>query len=310
MRQLKWVPLLRLLHRLLPLQHRWLWLVNQQLGQAAEATVPWGPYSLAFSTTWREPSAVINPIFLGPSMNPELELVRQMARERPVGAWVDVGANIGCYVLALRQLTAGKIIAYEPLPQLFRFLQMNVVQNELPDVTLKDKACGEKGGSALMVPGANASIEEGCGQDQSSGMEAVDVVCLDEDLRGEQIGFIKIDVEGFEIHVLRGARHILEQQRPHLFIEVHPNLLRRYGGSASDLIALLSKSYDLSFWDYGTEHSRSRLARILARYFAGTARRLSSADEFLQIADGSDAPPQLFVIGIPRGGSSRRGGLD
>ncbi len=300
-RRLRGVIWLRLLHRMLPLQHRWLWLVRRHLRGSTEATVPWGSFSLTFSTTWRDFS-VVSPIFVGPAMNPELRLLKQLAGRAPEGTWVDVGANIGCYVLAFRQLTRGPIIAYEPLPQLFRLLGKNVAENELTDVTLRNKACGEKGGSALMVPGANAAIADGESAGQPSENEAVDVVALDDDLSGERVGLLKIDVEGFEARVLLGARKILEEQRPLLFIEVHPNLLRRYGACAAELIGLLSDKYDLSCWDYGTENGLSRPARILARYFPRGARRFASVEEFIRVADGGTASPQLFLCGIPKCG--------
>ncbi len=61
----------------------------------------------------------------------------------------------------------------------------------------------------------------------------------------------KIDVDGFEISVLRGGRECLEKHRPRLWLEVHPTYLKQQGRSADEVLQFLRENgYSISFFDY------------------------------------------------------------
>ena len=78
----------------------------------------------------------------------------------------------------------------------------------------------------------------------SDSLVTINVTTLDDYLMGmelDSVNFIKIDVEGFEINVLKGAKKIIEKFKPSLFIEVENTLLNRQGTSASELISLIQQ---------------------------------------------------------------------
>ena len=132
---------------------------------------------------------------------------------------VDVGANLGGYTLLLRKHSA-RVIVYEPNPELATRLER--VFRLSRSVEVRRCALSDTSGvAALRVPSdhGRSTIEA---DNDIGGREAspVDVETrrLDEEGLGD-VGFIKIDVEGHELAVLRGAEGLLRRCRPALLIE-------------------------------------------------------------------------------------------
>lgn len=134
----------------------------------------------------------------------------------------------------------GRVVAFDPVPLNCSIIAENVKLNDLKNVQVENKAVGSTHGSTVMTGESNARVagEGGVGR-------RVDVVRVDDyyDLRPT---LLKIDVEGFEAEVLRGAEHVLAT-RPRLAIELHPNVLPRFGSSVEEVLALLAPhQYELS----------------------------------------------------------------
>jgi FkbM family methyltransferase len=134
---------------------------------------------------------------------------------------IDVGANLGGYTLLLRKLSA-RVIAYEPNPDLAA--RLNRVFRWSRSVEVRRCALSDKSGSAMLrVPSdhGRSTIEAA---NNIGGREAspvsVETRQLDEEPVGD-VGFIKIDVEGHELAVLRGSEGILRRCRPALLIEAN-----------------------------------------------------------------------------------------
>ncbi len=137
----------------------------------------------------------------------------------PMRAAVDVGGNHGVYSGRLAQLT-NRVYCFEPNPELAAELR-----DKLPKrVIIKECALSDHAGVAeLRIPqhldSGYATIESA---NSLNGDQARIVHCKIErldDLIREPIGFIKIDVEGHELAVLKGAERILSRDRPDLLIE-------------------------------------------------------------------------------------------
>ncbi|MES1991457.1 MAG: FkbM family methyltransferase [Pseudomonadota bacterium] len=134
---------------------------------------------------------------------------------------VEVGANIGNHLVFYAQhLEAKKIFPFEPNPVAVALLDKNIHANKLEAVIDKRGigigAGAEYGKFSVMLPGENnlgaARLEAGSGE--------LEVFPLDETLKGEQVDFMKIDVEGMEFDVLQGAKGIIGRDKPTLMVEV------------------------------------------------------------------------------------------
>jgi len=154
----------------------------------------------------------------------------------------DVGAFIGLYTLAIAQRVGanGRVVAFEPNPESHALLRSHVELNTLTDrVELHQLAVGaEEGVVALTVNrGSMAAIT----QRTDSSTVSVRCVRLDDVWGDRPLDVLKIDVEGYEEQVLRGATRLLSrQERPRvIFIEVHPYAWEASGTSSESLLLLL-----------------------------------------------------------------------
>jgi FkbM family methyltransferase len=131
-------------------------------------------------------------------------------RVRPGMQVVDVGANVGLYALLLAQLAGpgGHVFAFEPGPGLFRALKHNCRRGGLSNLTPLRLALGETAGRARLSCSAFNAGDNRLGGPGRHGAE-VEVARLDDVLAGRRIDFIKMDVQGHELHVLRGMEEVL-----------------------------------------------------------------------------------------------------
>jgi FkbM family methyltransferase len=149
---------------------------------------------------------------------------------------LDVGANVGAYSLLFAQWVSpgGRVLAFEPAPETFaalgRHLALNGVESvvDARRVALSDGA-GTAAFAADGVSGANRLRAAG----EGGGGVAVATVSLDELCETERLAprLVKVDVEGAELAVLRGARETIRRQgdRMALFVELHPTVWKEMG---------------------------------------------------------------------------------
>ncbi|UDM08496.1 FkbM family methyltransferase [Halomonas sp. NyZ770] len=139
---------------------------------------------------------------------------------------LDVGANIGNHSLCLAVVANSYVFAFEPNKKLSDSMKQSVATNKLQDrVTVISKgvgACYGKGVFKESIPhnlGAQALtlVDDKALLDG----EEVEVVSLDSFEFNRKVKAIKVDVEGMEVDVLKGAVNILLNDRPNLFVESH-----------------------------------------------------------------------------------------
>lgn len=145
---------------------------------------------------------------------------------------LECGGHHGCSAILLSRWVGatGKIVTFEPFAGNADILERNLKLNGIGNVVLERRAVGATRGEIVIEAAASAVNTSGNGV-------SVPLITLDEYAHHTPT-FIKIDVEGFELQVLQGARGILKQ-RPKLAIEIHPDLLAQYGGSVRELLDLL-----------------------------------------------------------------------
>jgi FkbM family methyltransferase len=170
---------------------------------------------------------------------------------------LDVGANIGetGLQLARRVGERGSVFAFEPHPQIFARAQRNFALNSMAQLHLLPFGLGAEAGTLALAAPTEANRGSMRVAPDQRGVP-VRITTLDDFVaeRGlRRVDLIKIDVEGFEHHALRGGRKLLEQQRPRLFVEIDDTNLRAQGSSARDLAAMLE---DL---DYRLTHAQRNM---------------------------------------------------
>lgn len=160
---------------------------------------------------------------------------------------LDVGANIGWYSVLVDRLSApgARVLAFEPDPESYRLLSTNLRANQAEHVTAFNLALGEKPGVALLhryreSNNGRHTLLEG---NTSGGTVEVPVDTLRNVWEREQLGakpvaLLKIDVEGFECLVLRGAGELLSRCRC-VLLEYSPEGLKLAGLQPQAIIDLL-----------------------------------------------------------------------
>jgi FkbM family methyltransferase len=312
------------INRFLPLGRKYHPFVRVLNGRRGLLAVPLDKYRILQPAAWTK--SITSQLLSGDEAVPEFSVIRPICRQLTGGVLVDVGANIGVYTLLLRSISPLPIIAYEPQPFLFKLLQSNIAYNELPDVKTRNVACGSSRGRLNFSIGINGSVvskatktkknisgaslaaldlEQEAGITQvGDAVVRVPVTTLDEDLADvPSVALLKIDCEGFEYEVLRGAANIIKRHRPRLVLEVHPTQLEEFGHSVEEILDLVAHDYELEFWYFQIGRHASKLARSLEKFRRPKAHRCADAAEMLVAAKSTPGPAQVYFIGRPKGTS-------
>jgi FkbM family methyltransferase len=145
--------------------------------------------------------------------------------------FVDVGANTGIFSLIACATNSGiRVIAFEPVPEIYERLVTNVTVNAFQDrCQIVQKAVSDVAGTArLLVPTGEIPTEATLALHSTSAQEGwtrIEIISttLDAVCAQVTVDFIKIDVEGAEYKVLQGARRLLARCRPTILLEHHAN---------------------------------------------------------------------------------------
>jgi FkbM family methyltransferase len=162
----------------------------------------------------------------------------------------DVGSFHGLLALFFAS-RAKQVTCFEPNTQNNKRLTENLALNGIKNVQVLKVGVGSKAGVLTMVvdplmPGGSSVDGKMADQILHSGAatvsEQISIVTLDEEIPKAQLpppDFIKVDIEGFELEALRGARHTLESNKPALFLEMHGDTVREKKRKVSEIVAFL-----------------------------------------------------------------------
>jgi FkbM family methyltransferase len=161
---------------------------------------------------------------------------------------IDIGTNIGYVSLRCSQKARhGKVTGFEPSAYNFNKAINNLALNPfIQNLSVNRIALGSSQGELNLKSGGehNRGMSSITIETDSSSIESVPVRRLDDWFRenGERkVNLIKLDVEGFEMEVLKGAEWVIANHRPRLFIEVDKAYLTKFGATPESLYGWLRK---------------------------------------------------------------------
>jgi FkbM family methyltransferase len=181
----------------------------------------------------------------------------------PGDSAIDVGANIGYFTAVMAQAVGpgGRVVSFEPVPEIRESLMTALELNEFNQVDILDYALGSREDESDMavdprVAGSSSLVSAPLPPSIPPSPQAyrvhVKVRTLDGLLESGEVSalnvkLLKVDAEGSELDVLQGAMRLIEAARPHIVFELNAVASKAAGWSLSDIRALLQRlgGYDL-----------------------------------------------------------------
>lgn len=189
----------------------------------------------------------------------------------------DVGGYVGLYSLffAHKVGPSGKVVVFEPNPLNFEELNYNLKLNNVTNTTTLMLAVGDVPGqlemavSPFLTSRGSLSKEWQSTSGSNEKKFMVDVVTLDDMVEKKKVpapDFMKIDVEAFELQVLKGAHAVLKKHRPTMLVEVHGPLTKEL------LEEIFQHGYKITHLELGREIARGEVPHVLHGHLFCEAR--------------------------------------
>jgi FkbM family methyltransferase len=166
---------------------------------------------------------------------------------RPGMTVVEVGSNLGLYTVLLSRLVGpeGRVVAFEPDPTLAPLVVRSGAANGCGNIAVRAQALGRERGRQMLhtlaINSGDNHLSAGGGRWLRRSVE-VEVVALDEVAPQLVPDLVKIDVQGWELEVLRGMERLIERcPRVTVYFEYWPTGLRRAGDSPEALAAFFTE---------------------------------------------------------------------
>lgn len=179
----------------------------------------------------------------------EMKFVRDRML-RPGGTVLECGAHHGYGTIVLSRWTGdnGHVYACEPVDENVYVLKKNLEINELTNVHVMNVALGKETGHVCIRNKSNGMVEtSNASRYATAELTTIDEICRQNDFKPD---LIKIDVEGYELNVLRGSKETL-LHHPALQIEVHPHQLWEFGDSSESLWSLVNlAAYEIWYQEH------------------------------------------------------------
>ena len=183
---------------------------------------------------------------------------------QPGALIIDAGANFGHYALVASKFvgSAGRVIAFEPNTETFKLLQSNLPMLAHQNVSAVQAGLSDDNGEMNLSidnsnPGGHSFTKDNIRE--AGGDEITPVYSLDQYLGNNQIAppvsLIKIDVQGFEAKVIRGAMRTIQHDHPVVFCEVTPEAIKNSGDDFLELLEFFKDTnYTVQFINTANGH--------------------------------------------------------
>jgi FkbM family methyltransferase len=156
---------------------------------------------------------------------------------------VDAGANIGIYSEFLSRCVGptGVVHSFEPSPD--NFMRLRCATRKLPNVYPCPAAVGEHSGETMLYVSDELNVDHRSYSTEGNARRALQVgmVALDDHFKpGERVDLLKLDIQGYELHALQGAKRVVNENREiKLLLEFWPYGLKQAGVNWNELIEML-----------------------------------------------------------------------
>jgi FkbM family methyltransferase len=188
--------------------------------------------------------------FLGDYEKDTNEIIAEYVK--PGMTVIEAGANHGSETVILGKIVGktGKVYAFEPVPRLFNHLKLNIDINNLGQNTIPIQlAIGEKDDQVVFhLPAADAA-NQGMPSKYTFSGATIEINVVQKSLDNwlvenevTEVGFIKMDIQGAEIDLIRGAQNCFQKMRPILYLEADETQSGNSKHNLSDLFKLLIAS--------------------------------------------------------------------
>ena len=168
---------------------------------------------------------------------------------------IDIGAHIGLYSIYMQKLSGGYVFSFEPAPSTLSVLKQTIALNgAVNNIEVIPAAVADKHGKArFSLDSRSASVRNSLVQYEGTANLPtceVDVVTIDDFVkeRNSTINFIKIDAEGVELAVLKGAQETITRHRPFIILALHPSAITARNETSEMIWMFIKKmNYNISF---------------------------------------------------------------
>jgi FkbM family methyltransferase len=156
--------------------------------------------------------------------------------------FVDVGANVGSYTVLASAVIGAKTIAIEPIPETLKWLQKNILINDISKVvSILNIAIGDYDGYATLTTNKD-TINHVVSKKTEKNIIEAPIKKLDSVLKNKKPLLIKIDVEGFETQVIDGALKTLKNDSLIAIIMELNGCGKRYGNCDNNIHCTMLKN--------------------------------------------------------------------
>jgi len=158
---------------------------------------------------------------------------------------IDVGGNSGYQTYF--HANYNNVVTYEPVPELFEVLRSNL--KDLNNVTLINKAVTDMDRNITLHVDVNRLSMTSQMPLVESEPITVPGVCLDNE-GWDNVGFIKVDVEGYELDVLDGCKQLVDRDRPNMMVEVYQPWCDKVGFDSEQIFDYFDcRDYTIKYYD-------------------------------------------------------------
>ena len=201
---------------------------------------------------------------------------------KPGAMVVDAGANFGHYALTAANVVGsnGQVIAFEPHPKTYGLLVANAALLSTDNLRAIQAGLSDTSGKITLYsdsanPGGHSFFEWNLRRSDGH-KETVPVYSLDDflkkELPGKRLDVLKMDVQGFEMNLLNGAKETITKDKPSVLCEVTPEALQRAGSSHSELLKFFKDlEYQMTVVD-------SEAERLVPTSFEALVTALTNTD--------------------------------